>query len=442
MNIALEAEQSVLGGLLLDNNAYDRLGMLSKDDFARADHQTIFAETKRLIEAGKPVDVITLSEKLGGICDIAYLASLETNTPSVSNIGHYAKIVRETAQRRKLLTVGIRIQEDAAKPGADTAAVIDMAQSELERIAEVREGNDPVLASDDLTDYLDEIDRRNEGNGTAVFATGFPDLDQKMSGGLRGGDLCIIAGRPKMGKTALAMNIAVNISHDHPVLFLSQEMKRRQLHDRNVANLGKIELSHLLNPKFMTPEEWDGISTAVARISDLKLFVDDQGGLRLMDVRVKARGISRKHGLKVLVIDYLQLMAGEGANRNAEIEGITRGLKAMALEMDIAIILLSQLNRNLESRPNKRPLPSDLRDSGAIEQDCDMALFVYRDEVYHENSLDKGICEVNVGLIRQGEPGTVGLVFEGAYSKFSNLAKGRLFGQAAPKPKYSKGLMD
>lgn len=442
MNIALQAEQSVLGGLLLDNNAYDRLGMLSKEDFARADHQTIFAETKRLIEAGKPVDVITLSEKLAGVCDISYLASLETNTPSVSNIGHYAKIVRETAQRRKLLAVGIRIQEEAAKAGADTASLIDSAQSELERIAETRESADPVLASDDLTDYLDELGRREEGHGTSVFATGFEDLDRKMSGGLRGGDLCIIAGRPKTGKTALAMNIAVNIAHDHPVLFLSQEMKRRQLHDRNVANLGKVNLAHLLNPKFMTGEEWTGIGAAVARISELKLYVDDQGGLRLMDVRVKARGVSRKHGLKVLVIDYLQLMNGEGANRNAEIEGITRGLKAMALEMDIAIILLSQLNRSLESRPNKRPLPSDLRDSGAIEQDCDMALFMYRDEVYNENTLDKGICEVNVGLIRQGEPGTVGLHFNGALSRFENLERGRLFGQAAPKPKYSNGLRD
>ncbi|AHG63168.1 replicative DNA helicase [Advenella mimigardefordensis] len=442
MNIALEAEQSVLGGLLLDNNAYDRLGMLSKEDFARADHQTIFAETKRLIEAGKPVDVITLSEKLAGVCDIAYLASLETNTPSVSNIGHYAKIVRETAQRRKLLTVGIRIQEDAAKAGADTAAVIDMAQSELEKIAENRESNEPVLASDDLADYLNELERREEGNGTAVFATGFADLDRKMSGGLRGGDLCVIAGRPKTGKTSLAMNIAVNISYDHPVLFLSQEMKRRQLHDRNVASIGKVDLSHLLNPKQITTKEMDGVGTAVATISALKLYVDDQGGLRLMDVRVKARGVARKHGLKVLVIDYLQLMVGEGANRNAEIEGITRGLKALALEMDIAIILLSQLNRSLESRPNKRPLPSDLRDSGAIEQDCDMALFMYRDEVYHPETTDKGICEVNVGLIRQGEPGTVGLVFEGQYSKFSNLERGRLFGQAAPKPKYSNGLRD
>lgn len=441
MSIALEAEQSVLGGLLLDNSAYDNIGALAKDDFSRPEHQRIFQEAKALIEAGKPVDIITLSEKLTGVCDLAYLARLEQNTPSIANIGHYAGIVRQSAQRRKLLAVGVQIQEMACNPTSDAHAVIDKAQTALEGIAETQADTEPVLVSDDFVDYMNELERREAGGGTSVFPTGFCDLDAKMSGGLRGGDLVIIAGRPKMGKTALAMNIALNISHDHPVLFLSQEMKRRQLHDRNVANLGSINIGHLLDPQKMTPKEWDSMGAVIARISQLKLYIDDQGGLRLMDVRMKAKKLKRKAGLNVMVIDYLQLMAGEGANRNAEIEGITRGLKALALEMDIAIILLSQLNRQLEQRPNKRPMPSDLRDSGAIEQDCDIALFVYRDEVYNENTQDKGICEVNVGLIRQGEPGTVGLYFDGATSKFKNLERGRPFGQSVPKKKFT-GLKD
>lgn len=441
MIIALEAEQSVLGGLLLDNSAYDNIGVLSKDDFSRPEHQRIFQEAKALIEAGKPVDIITLSEKLTGVCDLGYLANLEQNTPSIANISYYAGIVRQSAQRRKLIAVGIEIQELASNPKSDANAVIDKAQTALEGIAETQSDTEPVLVSDDFVDYLNELERREAGEGTSVFPTGLVDLDAKMSGGLRGGDLVIIAGRPKMGKTALAMNIALNISHDHPVLFLSQEMKRRQLHDRNVANIGNINIGHLLDPQKMTPKEWDSMGAVIARINQLKLYIDDQGGLRLMDVRMKAKKLKRKAGLNVLVIDYLQLMAGEGANRNAEIEGITRGLKALALEMDIAIILLSQLNRQLEQRPNKRPMPSDLRDSGAIEQDCDIALFVYRDEVYNENTQDKGVCEVNVGLIRQGEPGTVGLYFDGATSKFKNLERGRLFGQSTPKKKFT-GLKD
>src|SRR5690606_33637960 len=225
-------------------------------------------------------------------------------------------------------------------------------------------------------------------------------------------------------KSAFAFNLALNAADDYSVLILSMEMPRDQIHDRNVAVMGKIPLPHVIDPRKMQDDEWPRLTAAVGRLEAMNLFVDDQGGLRLMDVRMKARQVKRRHGLDLLVIDYLQLMDGEGDNRNAQIEQITRGLKAMAKEMKIGIVLLSQLNRQLEQRPNKRPMPSDLRDSGAIEQDCDMALFLYRDEVYNPNSEDAGICEVNVGLIRQGEPGTVGLTYIGSQTRFENLASG------------------
>jgi replicative DNA helicase len=225
---------------------------------------------------------------------------------------------------------------------------------------------------------------------------------------------------------------------------LSLEMPKAQLHDRNVAVLGGIELGKVIDPRRLEDDDWAQVTAAIGRMERLALYLDDQGGLRLMDVRMKARAVKRRHGLDLLVIDYLQLMDGTGDNRNAQIEGITRGLKALAKEMQIGIILLSQLNRALESRPNKRPMPSDLRDSGAIEQDCDAALFLYRDEIYNEHSVDRGICEVNVGLIRQGEPGTVGLTYIANQTRFKNLEQGRVFGQQASRPLKSKysGLKD
>lgn len=444
MIYSMDAEQSVLGGLLLENDAYDRLGSLKAADFSRADHQEIFKQLSKLLDAGIPADVITLSEKISAdVCDMTYLHALTVNTPSTANIGRYADIVRGYSQRRAMVEVAKEMQESASVQGdVDASKLLDHAQASLERIAEQRVKSEPVKVGDDLTRYITELQKRSEGEGPKAIPTGFADLDRKMMGGIRRGELAIVAARPKMGKSAFAFNWALNAAANYSVLILSMEMPKDQLHDRNVAVLGKIDLPRIIDPRNMEEEDWTHLTSAIGTLEQMNLFVDDQGALRLMDVRMKARAIKRRHGLDLLVIDYLQLMEGEGDNRNAQIESITRGLKALAKEMKIGIVLLSQLNRQLEQRPNKRPMPSDLRDSGAIEQDCDMALFLYRDEVYNEHSRDKGICEVNVGLIRQGEPGTVGLQYIGRQTKFNNLEYGREFGQPAPKQEKSRGLRD
>lgn len=434
----LEAEQSVLGALLIDNDAYDRMGDLRAEHFFRADHQQVFKLICQGIEAGQPVDVITLSDKLPESVPLVYLNDLATNTPSSANIGRYADLVRTAAQRRALAAMASEVSEEA-QGLSDPAQIIDKAQSKLESIAEQRTKSEPIKAKDDMLRYIVELEKRSEGVGVKAIPTGFADLDEKMMGGIRRGELWIVAARPKMGKSAFAFNIALNAAEEHSVLILSMEMPKDQIHDRNVAVLGKIPLPHVIDPRKLEKQEWASLTAAVGRIEKMNLFMDDQGALRLMDVRMKARQVKRRHGLDLLVIDYLQLMDGEGDSRNAQIESITRGLKALAKEMKIGIVLLSQLNRSLEQRPNKRPMPSDLRDSGAIEQDCDGALFLYRDEVYNEHSKDRGICEVNVGLIRQGEPGTVGLAYIGHQTRFENLAPGTEFGRRPEPVKQGKG---
>ncbi|SOE49109.1 replicative DNA helicase [Orrella dioscoreae] len=428
----LDAEQAVIGALLLDNGAFDRMGHLEAEHFFRADHRAIFREVSSSILRGQSVDVLTLMDRLEGTeaSDPVYLHTLAANTPSAANIARYASIVKEKAQRRELARASA-VAADLAENdmSRDAASLIDGLQGELERLAESRSQNEPVRVDDDLIPYLTELEERAEGKVALAIPTGFPDLDKRLNGGIRRGELMVVAARPKMGKSALAFNIALNASVDHSVLILSMEMPRKQIHDRNVSVLTKIPLSKLLNPSKFDQSDWTELTSAVERLRSRNLSLDDQGGLRLMDVRAKARQTRRKHGLDLLVIDYLQLMEGEGDNRNAQIEQITRGLKALAKEMGIGIVLLSQLNRDLERRPNKRPMPADLRDSGAIEQDCDIALFLYRDEVYNPDSRDKGICEVNVGLIRQGEPGVVGLVYEAERTCFKSLEMGRQFNQ-------------
>lgn len=439
---SLDAEQTVLGALLLDNNAFDRLGDLRIEHFCKAEHRAVYAEAKRMIEAGQPADVLTISDKLGSQTSISYLHELVCNTLSTANIARYAEMVRVMAQRRALAELASEMKESVEAPGCDVPELLDRFQTSMERIAEQRVKSEPIKVGDDLTRYITELQKRAEGLGVKAISTGFADLDRKMMGGIRRGDLIIVAARPKMGKSAFAFNVALNVAEEYSVLVLSMEMPRDQIHDRNVAALGEIDLPRVIDPRYMQDEDWPKITSAVARLEKMNLFIDDEGALRLMDVRMKAKRVKRTHGLDVLIIDYLQLMDGEGDNRNAQIEGITRGLKALAKEMKIGIILLSQLNRQLEQRPNKRPLPSDLRDSGAIEQDCDTALFLYRDEAYNEHSNDRGICEVNVGLIRQGEPGTIGLCYVGRQTKFKNLEQGRVFGHPAPKAKHTQGLKD
>lgn len=776
------AEAAVLGGLLMNPDVFDQVSHLKPSDFSSLKNQRIYRTIYQMIHDGEAVDVLTVHDKIKDDADLAYMTEMVVNTPSVANIETYARVVKEHAQRRELVIVASELNDDLY---GDVKEAADKAQAKIEAVMGANEKNEPVLAADDMTDYINELHNRYEGKGSAVYATGFKDLDRMLNGGIRGGDIVMIAARPKAGKaqpvwskvllkngdwkpigklrigdelasidgepsvvtgvfpqgkkqvyemvfsdgrkthscgehlwqvsnrkwsddrvlstldviellekpsmenrlyiptfggefggvelpinpyalgallgngyfndgttmfsssdmptldelkkslpgvqfvfggkydfrlngpkgqelkdqleklglagklsyekfipeiyfkadrpsrlalfqglmdtdgwvegkssakfgttskqlandvrrlaqslgyvaretqeatkffthngekrqgrlfyqmvisshdrkeffrlarkqdrcsdrsprvnfktitksgveecvcisvshpsrlyitddyivthnTTLAMNIAVNIAREHHVLFLSQEMRRRDLHDRNIARVSKVPLNWLLRPQHEKNEqsrEWRSVLEATKIISKLKLHIDDQPALTPMDVRLKARAVKRKYGLDVLVIDYLQLMRGSNVgkndNRNNEVESIMRSLKALAMEMDIPIILLSQLNRSLESRPNKRPMPSDFRDSGSVEQDCSIALMLYRDEVYNENSPDKGICEVNVALNRQGKTGTIGMQFNGATSSFSDLAHGTLFGlsreaeEEKHKPKYS-----
>ncbi len=440
---SVQAEQSVLGGLLLDNDAIDRIGDLQPADFFVADHRAIFAEIRRSMEAGKRCDVLTVTDALPGI-PANYVHSLAANTPSSANIGRYAEIVRDRSLRRGLMALSSDMA-DAAMTDRKTAAkaIVDTVATRLDAMADAGEDSEPVRASDDMRAYIEVLVARQEGVAAAL-STGFPDLDRMLSGGIRRGEVVLIAARPKVGKTGLALAIARNVAESANVLLLEMEMPRAQLHDRNMAALARVSLARLLDPNRLDQDDWNRITSALGRIERMGLFVDDKAGLRMIDVRNKARRVKRRHGLDLLVIDYLQLMEADGDNRNAQIESITRGIKTLAKELDIGVLLLSQLNREVEKRTDKRPLPSDLRDSGSIEQDCDVGLFLYRDEIYREDSPDAGIVEVNVGLNRHGSTGTIGLAYIGDQARFESLPHGTVFGRARRderRPVYS-GLRD
>jgi len=438
---SIEAEHAVLGALLRDNDAVDRLGDLRAEHFFLSDHAVVFDEFMRQVTAGRSCDVVSLMVALNGkLADPGpYLNSMAQSTPSSANIARYAAIVRDKAVKRALISFGRDIAETAASSPEEATSMLDQASSRLEQLAQARMRAEPVRASTDLAKHIAELEERMAG-GVKAISTGYPDVDAKLNGGLRRGELVVLAARPKMGKTGFALNIACNAAEDYSVLILSMEMPRMQLHDRNIASLGRIPLPHLLQPSTMTDQDWNNLTHAALKIERMNLFLDDQGGLRLLDVRMKAKGTKRRHGLDLLVIDYLQLMEGDGDNRNAQIEGITRGLKALAKELDIGIILLSQLNRKLEERPNKRPMPSDLRDSGAIEQDADAVIFLYRDEVYNPDSPDVGVCEVDVALCRQGAPGRVALTYIGEQTRFESLQRG--WQPAKPAAPKRRGLAE
>jgi replicative DNA helicase len=434
---SIEAEQSVIGALLRDNDAIDRMGDLRSEHFYLGDHQVIFAELIKQLNAGRSCDVISLMVALDGKINEPgkYLNQMAQNTPSSASIGRYAAIVRDKAVKRGLIGFGRDTADLALNSPEDSGALVDRASSRLEQLAVSRITVEPVRAGDEMAAHIDLLQKREAG-GVKAIPTGYEDVDTKLSGGLHRGCLYVVAGRPKMGKTAFVLNIANNVAEEYSVAILSMEMPKSQIHDRNLASLGKIPLQHVVEPKYMTDADWAGLTAATLKIDRLHLYLDDQGGLRLLDVRMKAKGVKRRHGLDLLIIDYLQLMEGDGDNRNAQIEGITRGLKSLSKELDIAVVLLSQLNRKLEERPNKRPQPSDLRDSGAIEQDADAVIFLYRDEVYNPDSIDKGICEVDIALCRQGAPGRVALTYLGEYTRFENCAR---WVQRAPEDRRKPG---
>lgn len=442
---SIEAEQSVIGGLLLENEALDKVAdILSADDFYQHDHKTIFQHIAKLIERNRPADIVTVAESLESMAalstvgGIAYLGSLAQNTPTAANIRRYAEIVRERAVMRKLVTVGSDIAGSAYSPnGRDAQQLLDEAEAKIFQIAEGGERNS--LGFQDIKELLpqvaeriDELFSRDNQSDVTGIPTGFTDLDS-MTSGLHGGDLIIVAGRPSMGKTAFSINMAENVALGHgglesglPVAIFSMEMGATQLAMRMIGSIGRLD-QHRMRTGRLEDEDWEKLTTALGQLNEAPIFIDEGAGLSSFDVRARARRLHRQCGkLGLIVVDYLQLMSApagkHGENRATEISEISRSLKALAKELDVPVVAISQLNRGLEQRPDKRPVMSDLRESGAIEQDADLILFIYRDEVYNQDSPDKGTAEIIVGKQRNGPIGRVRLTFIGEHTRFENFA--------------------
>ena len=440
---SVEAEQSVLGGLMLEASALDRItDLITDDDFYRREHRLIYRHIVRMSEQAKPVDVITVAESLensdeldkaGGL---SYLGSLVQNVPSAANVRRYGEIVRERSIMRKLVEVGSEIAASAYNPtGRDAAQLLDEAEGKVFEIAEAgSKGKQGFLSMPPLlTEVVERIETlygRDDASDVTGTPTGFTDLD-KMTSGLQAGDLVIVAGRPSMGKTAFSINIAENVALDSklPVAIFSMEMGAAQLAMRMLGSVGKLNQHDLRSGK-LQDDDWGRLTHALGKLNDAPLFIDETAALSSLDLRARARRLARQHNgrLGLIVVDYLQLMssnAGKASeNRATEISEISRGLKGLAKELQCPVIALSQLNRSLEQRPNKRPVMSDLRESGAIEQDADLILFIYRDEVYNKDTDDKGVAEIIIGKQRNGPIGTVALAFRGEYTRFDNLASG------------------
>ncbi len=448
---SVEAEQSVLGGILLDTSAWDKIAdLLSESDFYRNEHRLIWRHIGRLTEHAQPIDVITVAESLESNAELekagglAYLGTLAQNVPSAANIRRYAEIVRERAIMRKLVEVGSDIATSAYNPGGRSAGqLLDEAESRVLEINEEGErGNQgfipipPLLTQ--VVERIETLYGRDSDSDVTGTATGFSDLD-RMTSGLQGGDLVIVAGRPSMGKTAFSINIAENVALEgKPVAIFSMEMGGAQLAMRMIGSVGRLN-QHNLRTGRLEDDDWSRMTHALGLLNDAPIFIDETPGLNALELRSRARRLHRQNhergGLGLIVIDYLQLMsspAGKGSeNRATEISEISRSLKALAKELHVPVIALSQLNRSLEQRPNKRPVMSDLRESGAIEQDADLILFIYRDVVYNPDTEEKGKAEIIIGKQRNGPIGTVSLVFRGEYTRFENYAPSEYGGRTS-----------
>lgn len=420
---SIESEQSVLGALLLDNEAIYRIADLKPEHFYDFDNAKLFAEISRQIAAGSRCDALTVFDAMQNtISDcLPYLSSLVNNTPSAANIGRYASIVIEKAQKRALIALGGEIA-GAARGNEGADVLIDSAASKLEALAQKSIKQEPVVIGDMLTNYVDLLQARMEGKIKPI-KTGFADLDTRLDGGLERGTLTVIAARPAMGKTAMALALSRNVAEWGSSLFLSMEMPKEQINDRNIAALGKVAVSWLRKPVESDSDTWNRVTHAFQRATQLGMYIDDQTALTMLDIRAKARSVKRKVGLDLLVIDQLSFITGSNAENKAyELGEYTRGLMNLAKELQCAVVLLAQLNRECEKRPNKRPIMSDLSSSGSIEQDAANVIFLYRDEVYNQDTQDKGICEVITTKQRQGEPGTVALAYIGNQTRFEDLA--------------------
>jgi replicative DNA helicase len=434
---SIEAEQHVLGGLLLDNQSWEQIAeLLQTQDFYKTEHQYIFQSIEQLAVENRPFDPLTISDilesqdKLQKSGGIDYLTELALNTPSIHNIKYYAEIIRERAILRKLIGVSKQITNICHNPdGRNSNAVIEESERLITKISEDNQNlvnNEIENIHEVLQKTIKKIDELNKsGKQITGCSTGFCDFDA-MTSGLQQSDLVILAARPSMGKTTLAMNIAENavINSSKPVLVFSLEMPKEQLTMRMLSSLGRINQSRLRTGQ-LHDEDWPKLLSAVERLKDKKLFIDDSSSLSPISMRSKIKQLVRTQGeLGLIVIDYLQLMQipGFSEGRTNEISSISRSLKAIAKDFNVPVIALSQLNRSLEQRPNKRPINSDLRESGAIEQDADLILFIYRDEVYNPESEQKGIAEIIIGKHRNGPIGSVRLAFFSEYTRFENLA--------------------
>lgn len=433
---SIEAEQSILGGLMLDNSAWEKVvERVSEKDFYRFDHRIIYRGMQSLAAKNQPLDVITLSEtlaemgKLDDAGGLAFLIELAKNTPSAANVAAYADIVYERSILRQLISVGNDISDSGFAPnGKKPVELLDDAERKVFQIAEKGSRSaGPSTIKSLLAKAVERIDTLFHSNSAITgLATGYSDFDD-MTAGLQPSDLLIVAGRPSMGKTTFAMNLVENaiIKEKKPVLVFSLEMPGDQLAMRLLSSLGQIE-QHRLRTGKLQDDDWPRFSSAVSILSETQLLVDDTPGMGPAEVRARARRAMREHGeLGLIVIDYLQLMQVPGSkeNRTTEISEISRSLKLLAKELSVPVIALSQLNRELEHRPNKRPIMSDLRESGAIEQDADVIVFIYRDEVYNKESPEKGTAEIIIAKQRNGPTGTVRLTFRGEYCRFENFAQ-------------------
>ena len=430
---SIEAEQSLIGGLMLDAEAWDKVAdVIISADFYRKDHRLIFEAIANLVESGSPCDVVTVSEHLdnrneldqaGGL---EYLATLANETAGAANARAYAKILREKSTLRALINAGNEISGSAfTTEGRSASQILDAAERLVFQIAEKGARGKAGFKSlkQILPEAVDRIDllHQSEGDITGI-SSGYGEFD-KLTAGLQKGDLIIIAGRPSMGKTTLAINIAENaaIGAKVPTAIFSMEMPAQQLAFRMISSLGRVDQTHLRTGTF-PDEDWSRINTAVQLMSEAPIFIDDAPSLSPTEIRARARRLHREHGLGLIVVDYLQLMQVEGTkeNRATELSEISRSLKALAKELELPVIALSQLNRSVEQRNDKRPVMSDLRESGAIEQDADLIIFIYREEVYNQDTPRKGIADIAIAKQRNGPIGDFPLTFVGRYTKFEN----------------------
>jgi len=450
---SVEAEQSLLGALLLDNSAYDRvIDLVTEKDFYRDDHRRIYKQLVRMIESNRPADLVTLADALdkdlekipGGL---GYLSTLMQNSPGSTNVRRYAEIVSDRAKKRALILLCAELSNEAFGPAALPAAdMVDKASEQLFALS-LRTGTQTAVPFGTLlAKVMEGVDQRYHSENQTItgVATGFVDLDDKTAGFQRG-DLIIIAGRPSMGKTALAMNIVeeVSVQQGLPSLVLSLEMANTQLAQRMLGSSARVN-QHALRTGRLSDESWSKLSVAMGKLHEAPIIIEETFDLNPATLRAKARRAHREcGGLGLIVVDYLQLMESTGDGRNDQISEITRGLKRIAKELDVPVVALSQLNRALEKRPNKRPMMADLRDSGAIEQDADVILFLYRDEVYFPDKVESfGLAELIIGKQRNGEIGTVYLTFLKDYTRFENRAASADLVSYAPRAPRSRAFDD